>query len=143
MPSILVTAAVFQAEMSWLKAPAFPNMLSILVTFAVFQAEMSWLKAAVFANMPSSGMKMGGIAMNMPSIVVTCDVSHDPIAIPFPCMQFTDGDEQLHAPVASAARQLLTAVLRSTPSAGKGAARARSGAIEIATSAPTSAATRA
>ena len=81
--------------------------------------------------------------MEHESIVVTCDVSHDPIAIPFPSLQSTDGDEQSHAPVASAARQLLIAVLRLAPSAGKGAARARSGAIEIATSAPTSAATRA
>jgi hypothetical protein len=79
----------------------------------------------------------------MPSILVTCDVFHDPIAIPFPSLQSTDDDEQSHAPVASAARQLVIAVPRLAPSAGKGAARARSGAIEIATSAPTSAATRA
>ena len=46
MYAIVVTAAVFQAEMSWLKATAPTNMLSILVTFAVFQAEMSPLKAA-------------------------------------------------------------------------------------------------
>ena len=41
-----VTAAVFQPEMSWLKASASKNMYPISVTFAVFQAEMLWLKAA-------------------------------------------------------------------------------------------------
>jgi len=125
---IVVTAAVFQAEMSWLKAVAYPNMAYIDVTAAVFQAEMSWLKAAE----PS---------VNIDPIVVTCDVSHDPIAVPFPSLQSTNDDEQSHAPVASAERQLMIAALRLPPLA-KGAARARSGAIEIATSAPTSAATR-
>ena len=45
MENIVVTAAVFQAEMLWLKAAALRNMYAIPVTFAVFQAEMSWLKA--------------------------------------------------------------------------------------------------
>ena len=40
-----VTAAVFQLEMSPLKALAELNMAPMLVTSAVFQLERSWLKA--------------------------------------------------------------------------------------------------
>ena len=112
-----------------MKLDASWNIPLMSVTDDVSHVLMSWLKLVA--------------PLNMAFMSVTCDVSHDPIARPFPCKQFTDDDEQSHAPGASAARQLLTAMLRSTPSAGKGAARARSGAIEIATSAPTSAATRA
>merc|ERR1712224_332380 len=47
---MLVTAAVFQLERSWLKV-LFWNMPHMSVTAAVFQLERSWLKAMAPLNM--------------------------------------------------------------------------------------------
>ena len=53
MKLMLVTAAVFQLPMGWLKEVASLNIDSMLVTAAVFQLPMSWLNEVAPSNIDS------------------------------------------------------------------------------------------
>merc|ERR1719356_1803816 len=112
-----VTAAVFQLEMSPLKALVSSNIQVMSVTAAVSQLERSWLKALAAENIPLmsvtaavSQLEISALnssaSQNSSYMSVTRLTSQSLIGIPS-CRQ--------SAPVGSAARQLLTAAFSAAP----------------------------